>query len=72
MSDVIRITTTMRIYLDNYKRAFLLYCQEHWEDDSIYPSMWEEVSNFSDSDLILHALNREYCYFKYDQHIKDL
>ena len=72
MSDVIRISTLMRLRIDDFKRAVLCYCQEHWEEDSFYPAMWEEVSNMSDQELILKALNDQFCYYKYKEKVKDL
>lgn len=72
MSDVIRISAGMRIRIDEYKRAVLLYCQEHCDDDILYPTMWEEVSNMSDQELISKALNDGFCYYKYDEKVKDL
>lgn len=70
MSDVIRISAELRIRIDEYRRSVLLYCQEHWDDDIFYPTMFEEVSNMNDQQLISKALNDQFCYYKYNEGIK--
>lgn len=71
MSDVIRINSLMRKYLDDYRRKSLLYMQAHFDDDDIYQIRWEELTNMSDQDLICDALNTMICHFKYDEGIND-
>lgn len=73
MSDVIRINNTMRTYLDKYKKAVLLDCEEHWNDDDIvYKNIYNSVSNMSDQELIIKALCDQYSYYKYVENLKGL